>query len=62
MSSKSTTSTSSTKKMGVVRFLQLRPQKSGIAALMKKNYSSEVHTLSEWETILENLLKRKVTK
>jgi hypothetical protein len=62
MSSKSTTSTSSTKKMGVVRFLQLRPQTSGISALMKKNYSSEVHTLSEWETILENLLKRKVTK
>ena len=64
MATKETATTktvSSTTKLNVTKYLYVRPQKSGIAALMKKLYASEVHTLAEWDTILENLLNRKVT-
>ncbi len=60
-STETVASTSSTaKRMGVVRFLQLEPQRSGIAAILRRRYASEVHTLAEWETLVQNVLNRKV--
>lgn len=57
---KTAKNTASTKRMGLVRFLQVKPQKSGIAAIMKRRYASEVHTQAEWETLVEYILNRKV--
>lgn len=50
------------KKIGVVRFCQIRELKSGYVAIMKNRYQSEVHTLQEWDDIYENVLNRKVGK
>lgn len=48
------------KKMSVTRFLQVSPQKSGIAAIMKRKYASEVHTLEEWEQIVIEVRTKQV--
>lgn len=53
-------SSTSEKKYGFVRFLQLNPQKSGITSILRSRYASEVHTLAEWNSIVENVLNRKV--
>lgn len=48
------------KKMGLERFMQIEPQKSGIAAILRRRYASQVHTQAEWGTLVENILNRKV--
>lgn len=49
------------KKMGLERFLQIEPQRRGIAAILRSKYASQVHTLEEWKKIVEDTLNRKVT-
>ncbi len=56
----STKTDSSTQKIGLERFMQLEPQKRGIAAILRRKYAMEVHTQAEWESIVENVLNRKV--
>lgn len=47
-------------KMGVVRYCQVRELSSGVTAVMKSRYKNEVHTLAEWDTLLEYVLNRKI--
>jgi hypothetical protein len=47
---------SPTTKIGVVKYLQLYPQPADIAALMKKKYAMQVHTIAEWDSIVDRLL------
>jgi hypothetical protein len=47
------------KKIGVVRYLQTHPMDSYLASLMKKNYTMQVKTESEWDEIAGNLAKQK---
>ncbi len=47
-------------RMGLVRFLQLKPElSSGFKRVMRK-FQQEVHTIAEWEQLLEQTLKRTV--
>ncbi len=48
------------KKIGLERFLQLEPQKSGISAILRRRYASQVMTQTDWEQTVENILNRKV--
>ena len=48
------------KKIGLERFLQLKPQKRGITAILRSKYAAEIHMQAEWETIVMNVLHRKV--
>lgn len=50
-----TESTTKEKKIGVVRFLQLYPQKRGIEALLKSNYASTVKTVTEWKALVDEI-------
>lgn len=47
-------------KIGLERFLQVKPQKRGIMAILRSKYAAEVHVQAEWETIVMNVLNRKV--
>lgn len=47
-------------KIGLERFLQLTPQKRGITAILRSKYAAEAHMQAEWETIVMNVLCRKV--
>lgn len=47
-------------KMGLVRFLQIKPQKRGIEAVLKRKYSTDVKTLEEWDVILFECVNRKI--
>ena len=42
--------------INVFRFLQLKPQNSGIAALLVFKYRNEIKTVESWEGILHELL------
>ena len=44
-------------KIGLERFLQL---KRGITAILRSKYAAEIHMQAEWETIVMNVLHRKV--
>mgnify|MGYP000880451376 CR=1 FL=1 len=46
--------------IGLERFLQLKPQKRGITAILRSKYAAEIHMQAEWETIVMNVLHRKV--
>jgi hypothetical protein len=59
-SSDSETASAGIKKIGVVRFLQLEPQKSGIEAILRSKYAMTVQTREDWETTVTNLLNQKV--
>lgn len=59
-SSSSSTTTKKEKKYTVYRYLQLRPQPSGYAVLLKNHHGMELHTLDEWDVLLEAILNRKV--
>lgn len=48
------------KGIGLERFLQLEPQRRGIMAILRSKYATEIHTQAEWETIVTNVLNRKV--
>lgn len=58
--SKSTTSTNSTtsssQKIGIYRFLQLKPQNKMVADLLIKKYKNQVKTMAEWEKEIQTLL------
>ena len=48
---------SPTKKIGIVRYLQLHPLGNRTLELtLKKMYSKEVHTEDEWVTVIEDFL------
>jgi hypothetical protein len=47
-------------KMGLIRFLQVCPQKSGITALLCSKHVGDVKTKQEWEAAVEHLLHKKV--
>jgi hypothetical protein len=60
MSKSSSVTSTSDKKIGVVRFLQLEPQKSGIEAILRSKYAMTIQTQEDWETTVTNLLNQKV--
>ena len=49
---------SPTAKIGVARFLQIHPQPSGVARILKTTYKSQTKTEAEWLEIIDNMLKR----
>lgn len=59
-SSSSSTTTKKKKKYTVYRYLQLRPQPTGYGTLLKNHHGMELHTLDEWDALLEAILNRKV--
>lgn len=59
-SSSSSTTTKKEKKYTVYRYLQLRPQPTGYGTLLKNHHGMELHTLNEWDALLEAILNRKV--
>lgn len=58
--SSSSTTTKKEKKYTVYRYLQLRPQPTGYGTLLKNHHGTELHTLDEWDALLEAILNRKV--
>ena len=48
------------KRMGVVRYCQVRELSRSWTAVMKNRYKSEVHTLEEWDELYEWVRNRKV--
>lgn len=46
--------------MGLERFLQLKPQKRGIMAILRSRYAAEVHTQKDWEVLVTGVLRRQV--
>lgn len=56
----SSTTTKKEKKYTVYRYLQLRPQPTGYGTLLKNHHGMELHTLDEWDALLEAILNRKV--
>ena len=59
-SSSSSTTTKKEKKYTVYRYLQLRPQPTGYGTLLKNHHGMKLHTLDEWDALLEAILNRKV--
>lgn len=59
-SSSSSTTTKKEKKYTVYRYFQLRPQPTGYGTLLKNHHGMELHTLDEWDALLEAILNRKV--
>jgi hypothetical protein len=47
-------------RMGLVRFLQVFPQKPGITALLSSKHIGDVKTKQEWEVVIQHLLHKKV--
>ena len=48
------------KKINVFRFLQKKPQPTGYATLLKKHHGSEAHTVTEWDSLLQAILNKKI--
>lgn len=48
------------KRMGVVRYCQVRELARSWTAVMKNRYKSEVHTLEEWDELYEWVRNHKV--
>lgn len=47
-------------KMGLLRFLQIEEQPSGIKTILTIKHKAEVHTENEWENIVSDLLSKKI--
>ncbi|GHV92009.1 hypothetical protein AGMMS50268_25120 [Spirochaetia bacterium] len=47
------------KRLNLTRFLQEKPQSSGVRVLLNAKYRTAVKTLEEWETALTDLLGKK---
>ena len=47
-------------RVGLERFLQLEPQNSGIAAILRNTKKMEVMSIEDWKVTVENLLHRSV--
>jgi hypothetical protein len=56
---KKSESVKQSKPLNLVRFLQERPQGSGIRVLLNAKYRTAVKTMTEWENALADLLNRK---
>ena len=52
-------SDSADRKIGLERFLQLEEQRSGIAAILRRQYAQKVMTISEWEETVAAILQKK---
>ena len=48
------------KNIGLHRFLQLSPQPSGVAALLYSKHIADAMPLSNWQTLVKDLLHKKV--
>lgn len=48
------------KKYTLARFLQVKKQRSGVAALLKLNHGNEIHTVIEWQELVEKVLAIKL--
>jgi len=49
------------KKIGLVTFVQLTEPNRYVVSMLKNKHGMEVHTKKEWEQIVEDLLKKKVS-
>jgi hypothetical protein len=58
--STATVAATTPKRMGVVRYCQVRELARSWTAVMKNRYKSEVHTLEEWDELYEWVRNRKV--
>jgi hypothetical protein len=47
-------------RIGLVRFLQVCPQKPGITALLRSKHIGDVKTRQDWEGVIQHLLHKKV--
>ena len=47
------------RKIGLERFLQLEEQRSGVAAILRKQYPQKAMTITEWEETVAAILKKK---
>lgn len=47
------------RKIGLERFLQIEPQRSGTAAILRRKYAKDVRVLSDWEETVSSVLGRK---
>ena len=47
------------RKIGLERFLQLEEQRSGVVAILRRKYAQQVMAISEWEELVEAILKKK---
>lgn len=52
------TVTTTAKKIGVVRYLQLYPQNEYVEAAMKTQYKTALKTIPEWDAIVVQLNKK----
>lgn len=48
------------KKYTLARFLQVKKQKSGVAALLRLNHGNEIHTVGEWQELVKEVLAIKL--
>lgn len=48
------------KRYTLTRFLQVKKQRSGVEALLKLNHGNEVHTVIEWQELVEKVLAIKL--
>lgn len=55
-SATTTNTTSTSQKIGIYRFLQLKPQNKMVADLLIKKYKNQVKTMAEWEKEIQTLL------
>lgn len=58
--STATVAAATPKRMGVVRYCQVRELSRSWTAVMKNRYKSEGHTLEEWDELYEWVRNRKV--
>lgn len=59
--SKMKSSSNNVVKIGVVRYLQLKPQQEIVKKLLLKTYSRENKTVEEWDETITNILGKKIT-
>lgn len=53
--------TNNVAKIGVVRYLQLKPQQEIVKKLLLKTYPRENKTVEEWDETIANILGKKIT-
>lgn len=47
-------------KMGLGRFLDEKPQTSGVRAVLRSKHRMEVHTIIEWQAIIKQDMQTKI--
>ena len=48
-------------KIGIVRYLQLKPQQEIVKNLLLKTFPKEFKTIEEWDEQIKNILGKKIT-